>query len=84
MPFGFLVQVVQELDFLQVVNTILYAAMMDYSNDSSSKFHSSHIHTCFYIFYLAISFISNCKHTFTMFIPIELLILSIMDSSTLR
>jgi hypothetical protein len=64
MPCRILVGVAQGINFLQVVNTTLYATTMDNSNDSSLKIHNSHIHTCFYIFYLAILFISNCKHDF--------------------
>jgi hypothetical protein len=59
-----MVEVAQEKDFLQVVNTTLCTTTMDFSNDSSLKIHKSHIHTCFYIFYLVISFISSCKHDF--------------------
>jgi hypothetical protein len=64
MPCLILVEVAQGIDFLQVVNTTLYATTMDYSNDSSLKIHNSNIHICFYNFILAISFISNCKLDF--------------------
>jgi hypothetical protein len=62
MPCRIKVEVVEEKDFLQVVYTTLYATTMDYSNDSSLIIYKSHIHVFFNIFYLVISFISNCKH----------------------
>jgi hypothetical protein len=42
---------VQGIDFLQVVNTTLYATTMDFSNDSFLKNHNSHTHTCFSFFF---------------------------------
>jgi hypothetical protein len=51
--------VVQRIDFLQVVNTIIYAITMDFSNDSFLKNDNTHIHTCFYFLFFAKLFISD-------------------------
>jgi hypothetical protein len=70
MPCEIRVEVVQGIDFLQVVNTTLYATTMDFSNDSSLKNHNSYIHTDFSFLSFAKLFISNCyckknsKHDF--------------------
>jgi hypothetical protein len=60
MPCGIKVEVAHGIDFLQVVNNTLYATTMGFSKYSSLKNHNSHIHSCFFFFFFAILFISNC------------------------
>jgi hypothetical protein len=90
MPCGFKVEVVQGVDFLQVVNTTLYATTIDFLKDYSLKNHNSHMHTCFFLFsfrqyylFLIVNIRKIPNMTFTRFPPTILLILSIMDFSTL-
>jgi hypothetical protein len=89
MPYEFKVEVAHGIDFLQVVNTTLYATTMDFSKDSSLKNHNSHIHTCFYLILLQnyLFLIANVRKilnmNFSRFTPPVLLICSIMRSSTL-
>jgi hypothetical protein len=61
MPCGIKVEVAQGIDFLQVVNTNVYATTMDFSKDSSLKNHNSYIHTFFFFSFLQNYLISsNC------------------------
>jgi hypothetical protein len=82
---------VHGIDFLQVVNTTLYATTMDFSNNSFLKNHNSHIHICFsFCFFMQnyLFIIANVRKilnmTISRFIPTILLIWFIMGSSTLN
>jgi hypothetical protein len=58
-PCEIRVEVVKGIDFLQVVNTTLYATTMNFSNNSSLKNNNSHIHTFLLFFCFSKLFISN-------------------------
>jgi hypothetical protein len=69
MPCEIKVEVVQGIDFLQVVNITLYATTMNFSNNSSLKI---------------ITLTNILLFTFSRFTPTALLIWFIMVFSTLR
>jgi hypothetical protein len=54
MPYGIKVEVGQGIDFLQVINTTLYAKKTNFAKDISFIHHNTHTYTCFASFFPAI------------------------------